>query len=239
MEDAGRRPHRRRRRRRSCMFFPLYLLHTSDLAATPASAASAARTLSAPQAGLMATLSQGIVGGEMAWPLVLVGIAMGISLHPRPGQEPDALLGRHVPAARDDLRHLRRRPHPRLRRQAGQRSAATTTAQKARVENAGVLAASGLIAGEALMGLVAAGVVAFRRGRRRTSRRSKRVPADAGFAGRRGSRSRSCSSCSRTSSTSRSARRARPTSRPRRRRSCSVLSGGGPRAGPLASMEGA
>ena len=36
--------------------------------------------LSAPQAGLMAALSQGIVGGEMAWPLVIVGIAMGISL---------------------------------------------------------------------------------------------------------------------------------------------------------------
>ncbi len=37
-------------------------------------------------------------------------------------------------------------------------------AQKARVENAGVLAASGLIAGEALMGLVIAAVVFFRNG---------------------------------------------------------------------------
>jgi putative OPT family oligopeptide transporter len=36
--------------------------------------------LSAPQAGLMASLSQGIVGGEMAWPLVMVGIAMGFVL---------------------------------------------------------------------------------------------------------------------------------------------------------------
>ena len=35
-------------------------------------------------------------------------------------------------------------------------------AQKARVENAGVLAASGLIAGEALMGLVVAAVVAYK-----------------------------------------------------------------------------
>jgi hypothetical protein len=34
-------------------------------------------------------------------------------------------------------------------------------AQKARIENAGVLTASGLIAGEALMGLAAAGVVAY------------------------------------------------------------------------------
>ena len=28
----------------------------------------------------MAALSQGIIGGEMAWPLVIVGIAMGISM---------------------------------------------------------------------------------------------------------------------------------------------------------------
>ena len=28
----------------------------------------------------MAILSQGIVGGDMAWPLIIVGIAMGISL---------------------------------------------------------------------------------------------------------------------------------------------------------------
>ncbi len=38
------------------------------------------RALSAPQAGLMAALSQGIVGGEMAWPLIVVGILMGLAL---------------------------------------------------------------------------------------------------------------------------------------------------------------
>ena len=32
------------------------------------------RQLSAPQAGLMATLAQGIVGGDMPWPLVVVGV---------------------------------------------------------------------------------------------------------------------------------------------------------------------
>ena len=35
--------------------------------------------LPAPQAGLMAALSQGIVRGEMNWPLVIVGIAMGLA----------------------------------------------------------------------------------------------------------------------------------------------------------------
>src|SRR5271157_4900410 len=38
------------------------------------------RELSAPQAGLMATLSQGIVAGDMPWPLVVVGVFMGIAM---------------------------------------------------------------------------------------------------------------------------------------------------------------
>ena len=62
------------------MFFPLYLLHTSDLASNPGIGGFGGKNLPAPQAGLMAALSQGIVGGEMAWPLVVVGIAMGIAL---------------------------------------------------------------------------------------------------------------------------------------------------------------
>src|SRR5947209_15273107 len=36
--------------------------------------------LPAPQAGLMAMLSKGIVGGDMAWPLVVVGILLGLSM---------------------------------------------------------------------------------------------------------------------------------------------------------------
>jgi len=38
------------------------------------------RQLPAPQAGLMAMLAKGIVGGEMAWPLIIVGVLMGIGL---------------------------------------------------------------------------------------------------------------------------------------------------------------
>ena len=36
--------------------------------------------LPAPQAGLMALISQGIVGGDMAWPLVMTGMALAIGL---------------------------------------------------------------------------------------------------------------------------------------------------------------
>ena len=36
------------------------------------------KNLSAPQAGLMALLSKGIVGGEMAWPLIIAGMLLGV-----------------------------------------------------------------------------------------------------------------------------------------------------------------
>src|SRR5271157_5282519 len=51
------------------LFFPLMWLHRAYTFGTP--------ELPAPQAGLMASLAQGIVGGNMAWPLVVVGILMG------------------------------------------------------------------------------------------------------------------------------------------------------------------
>ena len=38
------------------------------------------KNLSAPQAGLMAMLSKGIVGGEMTWPLIVFGMFFGMGL---------------------------------------------------------------------------------------------------------------------------------------------------------------
>src|SRR3979490_643885 len=54
------------------MYFPLALLHNSF--------GFGSRELAAPQAGLMATLAVGVVGGDMPWPLVVVGIFMGIGM---------------------------------------------------------------------------------------------------------------------------------------------------------------
>ena len=36
------------------------------------------KNLPAPQASLMAMLSRGIVGGQMAWPLIIVGMSTGL-----------------------------------------------------------------------------------------------------------------------------------------------------------------
>ena len=139
------------------MFFPLYVLHNSDLAANPAGGFGG-KTLSAPQAGLMAALSQGIVGGEMAWPLVVVGIAMGISLILIKVRSPMLFsVGMYLPLETTFaifVGGIIRGIVDKIAKKRG-----LNEAQKTRVENAGILSASGLIAGEALIGLFIAAVV--------------------------------------------------------------------------------
>jgi putative OPT family oligopeptide transporter len=139
------------------MFFPLYVLHNSDLAANPAGGFGG-KTLSAPQAGLMAALSQGIVGGEMAWPLVVVGIAMGISLILIKVRSPMLFsVGMYLPLETTFAIFVGGIIRGIVDKVAKKRG--LNEAQKTRVENAGILSASGLIAGEALIGLLIAVVV--------------------------------------------------------------------------------
>ena len=113
--------------------------------------------LPAPQAGLMAMLAQGIVGGNMAWPLVVVGILMGFALIMVEVKSPMLFsVGMYLPVGTTFaifIGGLIRWVTDSLRDRRG-----LNDAQKARVDNAGVLTASGLIAGEALCGLVIAGV---------------------------------------------------------------------------------
>src|SRR3977135_3679260 len=137
------------------MYWPLMLLHEANIRAGGVGFGD--RQLSAPQAGLMATLAMGIVGGEMPWPLVVVGIFMGIGLIMMQVRSPMLVaVGMYLPfettfaiflggvfRSLGDWVAKRRGFHH---------------AQKARVENAGVLTASGLIAGEAILGLVWAGL---------------------------------------------------------------------------------
>ena len=114
--------------------------------------------LPAPQAGLMAMLSKGIVGGDMAWPLVVVGILLGIAMIMIEVKSVMLFaVGMYLPLGTTFaifLGGVIRWVTDKLRDRRGYNDA-----QKARVENAGVLTASGLIAGEALCGLVIAGLV--------------------------------------------------------------------------------
>ena len=143
------------------MFFPLYVLHNSDLASHPATGGFGGPRLPAPQAGLMAALSQGIVGGEMAWPLVIVGIALGISLIMIKVKSPMLFsVGMYLPLETTFAIFIGGLIRGIVDKRAAKRG--YNDAQKARVENAGILTASGLIAGEALMGLFIATVVFIR-----------------------------------------------------------------------------
>jgi putative OPT family oligopeptide transporter len=114
--------------------------------------------LPAPQAGLMAMLAKGIVGGDMAWPLVVVGILMGFALIMVEVRSPMLFsVGMYLPLGTTFaifVGGMIRWVTDKLRDGRG-----FNDAQKARVDNAGILTASGLIAGEALCGLVIAGLV--------------------------------------------------------------------------------
>lgn len=136
------------------LYFPLLLLHMGNIKEGGIGFGDA--KLSAPQAGLMAMLSQGIVGGDMAWPLVVVGICMGLALILLQVKSPMLFsVGMYLPLETTFaiftggvIRWLMDRARD---------GKGFNDAQKARVENAAVLIASGFIAGEALMGLVKAG----------------------------------------------------------------------------------
>ncbi len=136
------------------LYFPLLLLHQGNIKEGGIGFGDA--KLSAPQAGLMASLSQGIVGGEMPWPLIVVGIAMGFALILLQVKSPMLFsVGMYLPletTAAIFTGGVIRWLMERARDKRG-----FNVAQKARVENSAVLIASGLIAGEALMGMVKAG----------------------------------------------------------------------------------
>jgi putative OPT family oligopeptide transporter len=137
------------------MYFPLMLLHEGNIRAGGVGFGGA--DLPAPQAGLMAALAMGIVGHDMAWPLVVVGILFGIAMIMMQVKSPMLVaVGMYLPFGTTFAIFVGG-----VIRSLGDWLAdrrGFNGAQKARVENAGVLVASGLIAGEALLGLVWAGL---------------------------------------------------------------------------------
>ncbi|HLP17489.1 MAG TPA: oligopeptide transporter, OPT family, partial [Bacteroidota bacterium] len=133
------------------MYFPLLILQQSDLAS--GGMGFGGKALPAPQAGLMASLSQGIVGGEMAWPLIIVGMLMAVSFILIQVKSPMLVcVGMYLPLETTFAIFIGGIIRGFVERASERRG--HNPAQKTRVENAGVLVASGLIAGEALMGLV-------------------------------------------------------------------------------------
>jgi putative OPT family oligopeptide transporter len=133
------------------MYFPLYILQQGNLKSGGSGFGDP--HLAAPQAGLMAALAQGIVGGEMAWPLVVCGALFGVMLIMIKVKSPMLVaIGMYLPfqtTAAIFVGGILRWITDEMSRRKGHNEA-----QKTRVENVGILMASGLIAGEALTGLL-------------------------------------------------------------------------------------
>ena len=135
------------------MFFPLLILHQGDI--NTGGMGFGGKALPAPQAGLMALLAKGIVSGQMAWPLVIVGMLMAVAMICVQVRSPMLVaVGMYLPFETVSTIFVggvvRSIADWRAKKKKFNES------QMVRMENSGVLISSGLIAGEALMGLVIA-----------------------------------------------------------------------------------
>lgn len=140
------------------MVFVIGALQTSDINYAlnnhldPSLYGLGGKNLAAPQAGLMAMLAQGIVGGNMTWGLIIIGAFMGIAFILIKVKSPMLVsVGMYLPFETTAAIFLggivKWIVDLWLNKQQ------ITDKIKEKVENTGVLTASGLIAGEALMGL--------------------------------------------------------------------------------------
>lgn len=140
----------------SVMFGVLIILNEGDIAQglkQGYEGGFGSKNLSAPQASLMAMLSQGIVGGQMAWPLIIVGMLMGLGFILMQVKSPMLVsVGMYLPLETTFAIFLGGLIKGTV--DLFNDSRKFNEAQRARVENTGVLLASGFIAGEALMGLI-------------------------------------------------------------------------------------
>jgi putative OPT family oligopeptide transporter len=145
------------------MWIPLFILNAGDLkraAIQGYQGGFGGRELAAPEASLMARLAKGIVGGEMVWPLIIVGMAMAVVFMLVRVKSPLLVcVGMYLhfeTAAAIFVGGLIRWLVDVII--AGRKF---NEDQKTRAGHRGLLIASGLIAGEALVGLVFAALVLF------------------------------------------------------------------------------
>ena len=114
--------------------------------------------LPAPQAGLMALMAQGIVGGEMAWPLVVTGMFLALALILINAPSPMLIaVGMYLPFQSTSAIFIGGLVAWWLTRSMDHRKASQE--ERTRATNTGVLLSSGFIAGEALMAVFLAFVV--------------------------------------------------------------------------------
>ncbi len=128
---------------------PIIALHEANLA----TGGIGGRALPAPQAGLMAQLAKGIISGDMAWGLLAIGAAFGIALL-LCGARAMMLIavGMYLPFDTSSAIFV----GGLIKWVADRLIASRSEAARAKAEEAGTLLASGLIAGEAVVGILLA-----------------------------------------------------------------------------------
>jgi len=133
------------------MIFPIILLHQAYGIGSDA--------LPAPQAGLMAMMSKGIISGEMAWPLVIAGMFFAIALILVKAPSPMLIaVGMYLPFNTTFAIFIGGLIKLIVDKIAAKKI--ENDSDREVVDNTGLLLASGLVAGEALVGIVLAGFVA-------------------------------------------------------------------------------
>ena len=128
---------------------PIVALHEANLA----TGGIGGRALPAPQAGLMAQLSRGIVGGQMAWGLLAIGAGFAVALILCGARAPMLIaVGMYLPFDTSSAIFV----GGMLNWATSQLTARYGAQDKLKVEERGTLLASGLIAGEAIVGIILA-----------------------------------------------------------------------------------
>ncbi len=127
--------------------FPMQWMHNAYTIGSP--------QLPAPQAGLMALMAKGIVGGEMAWPLVIAGMFLAVGLILINSPSPMLIaVGMYLPFSATAAIFVGGLIKWLLDKSLEKEK--IDSAGKDQAENTGILISSGLIAGEALMAVVLA-----------------------------------------------------------------------------------
>jgi putative OPT family oligopeptide transporter len=135
------------------LVFPMLWLHDANI--KQGGIGIGDRALAAPQAGLMAQLAQGIVGGEMPWGLILFGMCFAVALILIRAPSPMLIaVGMYLPFETTGAMFLGG-----CLRAVADRLARRRNLAGEEFDAVGSLVASGLIAGESLTGVLLAGVV--------------------------------------------------------------------------------
>jgi len=133
------------------LLLPIIALHEANLS----SGGIGGKALPAPQAGLMAQLAQGIVGGQMPWGLLLMGVLFGVFLVMIQAPSPMLIaVGMYLPLETTGAIFLGGVIKWLADRWAARQD--LSPEEKAKFEERGTLLASGFIAGEAITGILLA-----------------------------------------------------------------------------------